>query len=365
MRSLLITKYMYYNYIAIIYFSIRYWLVSIIFLFIFCPMISIGCSSEGQTVKVEIHEEKFVVKGKTNQIVLFSDIKSVNFKNTDQFLLKIKFDEFSIVLEFDNLHLRDLIKGIILDKIQTVENIQARTISSNLDYSKSYRNVKNVISDAQFIKAVEKHTSLYFQRSIQNITSENFFKSLNQPLVDIFITMNCTITQFFNLLVSSYFYDIKNQKNAFDRLLLLRLRDFGSGMDYASRINSHSLLNMVEDSNSEAEYKVATSKPMDFEPLYPFKPENTEYSNNFQFELKSLTADFDIEIQKEDPVFVFDPSDFETAKDLCRLMFSSPDENLMKFSEDFTNLLIGKYGKDSLKYAHRLIPSFYKKDKLL
>lgn len=324
-------------------------------------MISICCGLDGQNVKIEIHEERLVIIANTTKIINFCQVKAVSVKNIEKFLLKVKLDDSFAIFEFENLHLRDLIKSIFLDKIKTAENIIKNSISSNIEYSKSFKHMKSVINDKQFASSVNMHDSVYFQKSVHEITPENFFKILNQPLVDVFITMNCTITQFFNLLISSYFYDIKNQKNGFDRLISLRLREFGSGMDYATRINSHSLLNMAESSEIQLEHKVVKSKTVEFEPLYPFESKNKEYSNSYKFEFKDLVADLEIEVQKEDLAFVFDPSDFETARDLCKLTFRAPNEESMKFSEDFTNILAGKYGKDGLKYGSRLIPSFYAK----
>lgn len=326
-------------------------------------MFSIECTIDNLEAKIEIHEEKLIIKSKNDKPIFFNDVKSVNVKNLEKFLLKIKIDDASFIFEFENMHLRDLVKGIILDRIQLAESIPKTFISSNVDYNRAFRNVKTVVGESQFIKTVDIHPSLYFQKSIQEITLENFYRSLNQPLVDVFITMNCTISQFFNLLVSSYFYDAKNQKNAFDRLLLLRLRDFGSSMDYASRINSYSLLNMAESSEYFPEQKTVQSKPIDFEPIYPFHPSKKEYSNSYDFKVKELIADFAVEIQNEEPQFIFDQSDFETAKELCKLMFISYDEKIAKFSDDFTNLIVGKYGKEAFNYVSRLIPTFYRNTK--
>ncbi|ELA41952.1 uncharacterized protein VICG_00969 [Vittaforma corneae ATCC 50505] len=193
-------------------------------------MLSIDCYTEKIDSKMEntvnkehtkllIYEDRLAI---LNKIVLFTSVKSVHVKNEGGCFLKLKIDGPlpSIVLEFGTVHIRDMVKNIILDRVKTTENIAKKAVESNIDCKKILKNIQEIVKNPEsLVKYTDKYVSLYFQKEM-SFSPEAFFSSMNQPLMDVFIKMNCSIEQFYNLLTNSYFFDIKNQKNSLDRLVI-------------------------------------------------------------------------------------------------------------------------------------------------
>lgn len=294
----------------------------------------------------------------------FSRIKSVHVKNDEGcYLLKIKDDSDSCILFFPTMHIRDMTKNILLDKIKLVEGIAKSIINSTIEHKSAFKNIKTFVSEAQYQTLVDRHESLFFQRSIEVASPETFFRSITQPLLDVFITMNCSIEQFYNLLISSYFHDIKNKKNSLDRLLAEALRDGCPQLNYATRINTRSLLSLTETRETYNEVKISKGKVVEFEPVCSVvSPENSskvpESGYPCEFGIKDLTASVLPVDNQELPKIPFDPADFLAARDLCRLVFLNKNESGIadNFADTFLNLI---EGKEALKYVERLNPRFY------
>lgn len=357
-------------------------------------MLSLNCKN----TKLEIYENRFTAFERN---IYFSEIISLHTKNDDSsslFLLKIKLDD-SIILEFESMYLRDLIKNIILDRMKILNELKDKVLECNPDFKKAFRSVKGILDEESFIKMYTKGTyntmilNLFsWSRKTEEITTENFFRIFNQTLLDVFINMNCTIEQFYNLLTTSYFYDIKNPKNSLDRLLNENIREKSyktvnekkkypnipinseCNLNYATRINSYSLLNLSNSVESNIEMKPRISKTVEFTPEYPYLNEPSTVENNLQiqkcqkgcmlFGMKELKAQLFVKNQNETCSISFDKSDFEAAKEICKLAFLNQNEEMFKFSDRFVQLIEGKYGKEALKYVERLIPNFYRKQAL-
>lgn len=334
-------------------------------------MLSVECSFFENNLKarLSIFDDHLLLDSLS---IPYCSLKSIHVKNdSGSYLLKLKLDGHSPILLFSTLHLRDMVKSIILDRLRIAQSIPASVLSS-LSHKKSLRSVKGFVSETHFHSLIDSHDSLFFQTSPGTITSDNFFRSINQPLLDVFIKMNCSIDQFYNLFVSSYFYDIKNQKNALDRLLNESLRDFGPALDYATRINTQSLLNLANTANCAIEPRSTKGKSIEFLPSYAIKPdlppedfqqETVQESQSFFVE-KPLSAKLTLEIPLALPDLAFDPADFETAGELCKIVFLHKNEKAVadSFSPMFLSFIEGKYGKEALKYVERLNPLFYKND---
>ncbi|KAM0680435.1 hypothetical protein GINT2_001495 [Glugoides intestinalis] len=297
----------------------------------------------------------------------FSRIKSVHVKNDDGcYLLKIKDDGDSCVLFFPTMHIRDMTKNILLDRIKLVEGISKSIINRTIENKSAFKNIKTFVSEAQYQTLVDRHESLFFQRSVEASSPETFFRTITQPLLDVFIKMNCSIEQFYNLLISSYFNDIKNKKNSLDRLLAEALRDGSPQLNYATRINTRSLLSLTEIHESHNEFKASKGKSVEFEPVCSvISPESNAHAsagnNSCEFRIKDLTASLLPVDNQEFLKIPFDPADFLAARDICRLVFLNKNERGIadSFSGTFLNSIEGKYGKEALKYVERLDPKFY------
>lgn len=356
-------------------------------------MLSLNC----RNTKLEIHENRLVM---FNRNVYFSEIISLHTKNDENsslFLLKIKLDD-SVVLEFASMYLRDLIKNIILDRMKILDELKGKVLECNPDFKKAFKSVKGILDENSFVKMYTKGTyntmilNLFsWSKKTEEITNENFFRIFNQTLLEIFISMNCSVEQFYNLLTTSYFYNIKNAKNTLDRLLNENIREKNLKMidshkdesqktstnleyslNYATRINSYSLLNLPESVEYNVDVKPRISKPVEFEPECPYldadsaaekiqKAQRSSLKAHVLFGMNGLKAELDITNQQDTCNIPFEKSDFEAAKELCKLAFLNQNEEIFKFSSRFVQLIEGKYGKDALKYVERLIPDFYKK----
>lgn len=335
-------------------------------------MLTVNCQIDKKPIKLNIHEIALTVAEKT---IPFISIKSMHIKNEEGYFLKLKLDGSvpGLVFEFSTIHLRDMTKNLLLDRIKVAENLTRNLLERNLDYKKAIKNTKGILSGVDaFVHSVDKHESLFFQKEIDT-RPEAFFSMISQPLLDVFISMNCSIEQFYNLYASSYFYSIKNQKNSLDRLLAERLRQQDTiqtvQMDYATRINSHSLLSLAEATEWPPEIRSPKRKLVGFEPGCPFEnlcdeEVQLEKGKTVQFEPRELTAEISVKDQESSETIPFESADFEAARELCRLVYASrgkgdlPDE-VIKFSETLLSLVEGKYGKEAIKYVERLIPSFY------
>lgn len=326
--------------------------------------------SQGIESKLQIFEDRIAVANNTgSSTFLFLNIKSLHVKNAEAYLLKIKTESSAVVCEFTSMHVRDLVKSIILSSINVAENVNKNIISSSLNYKDIFKNLKGIVSNSHLLSSIDKHEPLFFQRNSE-VTPENFPTALNQTLIDIFVSMNCTIEQFFNLLMSSYFYNIKNPKNVIDRFLSDKLRGFSTSMDYATRINTASFLNSCSLEEITTNAKKNKSKEVEFEPIYMYgmPEEDLQLDGNFEFRPGPLLAKLDVTDQEESPYFDFNVADLEAARDLCKIVYKNSQQKVpssqiiddaAKFSENFINIIEGKYDKEALRYIEKLVPSFY------
>lgn len=337
-------------------------------------MIFFDCKLHGKDSKICIYEEKTAIESKDDKTeFMFIHIKSLLVKNGDSYLLKIKSEDTSVICEFKSMHVRDLVKSVILSSINTVENMKKSAITCNLDYCDILKNLKNIIGASQFCKTVNMHESLFFQRNT-DFTSENLPMALSQPIIDVFVSMNCSFEQFINQLKDSYFYSIKNKKNSVDRLISDRIRHFDTELDYATRINTYSLLNSSTVQYENTEVRANKGKEVEFNPIYIETNENdVSYSDNYVFTVNKPILNLNVLDEKEGIYFEFDPSDFEAARDMCKLIYINQTQNprkddlndeAIKFTESFKNIIEGKYGKDALEYITTLLPTYYFADNL-
>lgn len=309
----------------------------------------------------------------------FTSIKSVHTKNSsDTFLMKLKLDNSSLILEFFSSHVRDLVKAILHHRAISAESLQKNLLDRNIEAKKFNQNIQSLShfhGKERLTDSILRNTSLivgtdlYTQTEYSDLLSSDFVPSLTQPLVDLFLSMHYSLNQFYNLFVSSYFYDPKNSKSPIDRLLSERIRGFASDVDYASRINSYGFMALSDLTVPPMVIKEPKSKPLDdMEPACPLLPDDTHERTlskptaQYRLIMRSLTCTFEPGIIPERIRFRFESKDFELARDLCRLAYLKEPEILREaptFTAEFREMLRGHYGEDSLRYVERLCPTFY------
>lgn len=380
------------------------------------PSVIIPAKSDGISVDIHFNNTRiFITKAEcsasgkcictppcsyNNKSIDYVDIKAVHVKNAETYLLKIRLANSALILDFQSVNIRDLVKSLILcnimpdDKMQELilqRNSEARVLNSNIKAMRATsgkpettnnitNNTTNIFNNIS--------PKLYLQKKPCDIYSKDFLNSLTQPLIDIFISMNYSINQFYNLVTTSYFYDIKNQKNTIDRILSEKIRNFNTEIDFASRINTYSHMLMDGKNGISDDGRIKKHKSVEFEPIR-FLYDNCKYGsntntlinnsntviNNSNTVINNLNTNFildknnfffDADIKYEKTSLNFDPKDFELARDLCKIVYLNNPELIgeaLEFSKGFKEMVQGKYGNEGLKYFDRLIPSYYYQSK--
>lgn len=261
-----------------------------------------------------------IAEGTALQYYDFVLVKSVHVKNTEAFLMKIRLESSALIFKFHSMHVRDLVKAILLNKVVSPENMQSDFLEKNMEARamfnciKSLAKLQNKEQSNDTIKSqllnnrrISMGYGLYNQKGISDVYSQDFVSALTQPLVEIFLSMNCSFNQFFNLMITTNFNDIKNPKTSIDRLINEKLRGFSGEIDCASRINSYSLLALEELTTAKGDIKYVKRKPVEFEPAYPFehivkKSKVINIGNSYVLRLKPLECQFVAGIKGKQPV---------------------------------------------------------------
>lgn len=355
-------------------------------------MLTIPARFDGRDIQLQILENRLcVADASTARTYDFTAIKSLHVKNADTFLLKLRLDDTALVFEFPSLNTRDLAKAILLNSIVPAENIQKAVLESNLEAKRLQNSIKAIVANSgkedrlNAGKILASHlpedSSLYTQRGCADIYSSNFIAALTQPLVDTFLAMNCSVNQFYNLIRSTYFYDIKNPKNSVDRLIGKNIRKWkaagadeepggepplGKEMDFALRINSYSLMALEEAGSGPGERRDAKRRPVEFEPVYPFERHAAApaAASGYRLKVAPLHCGFPVSVRREQPVFSFNSKDFELARDLCRMVHAKDPAlaaEALSFAAGFKEMIKGRYGDEAMEYVEWLVPTFYMK----
>ncbi|KAI4291518.1 hypothetical protein PAPHI01_0792 [Pancytospora philotis] len=326
----------------------------------------------------------------------YADIKGAHVKNEELYLLKLSTGSGAVILQFPAIGVRDLAKALVMNAIVLYEGVRKRAMESDVDARVFHASLKRAGMKELAERAADTagtSAAIYAQRTATDIYAKDFLGALTQPIVDAFIAMNCSLHQFYNIFTSTYFYDIANAKCPLDRLLAEKTRlkmhsgrDFagkaseplGAGgarddaaLDYATRINSYSMMALGSADARPGEAREAKKKEATFVPQNPFVQEHETEPPAREalpideiFRREALGCSFEPPRVLGEVAFpAFDPKDFELARDICRAVCHTSDKAVIKsaleFSKSFKEMLLGQYGGDVLKYVERLMPSFY------
>lgn len=232
--------------------------------------------------------------------IRYDDIKSLHTKNEGAYLLKIVDAALTYIFKFPTIHVRDLVKNVVL-------SCKSRDADSEL--------------------------RVFIQFPL---------------LLKIFEELDVSQSQFLNYYRSSFFYNIKNEKNCIDRLL-------GKSMgfscnNFASRINNISLLSMQSQKDIDLVPKGFSEKAVDFEPIYP-KTVLIERKKltDFDFaDFKTLSFDVVLEIEESKTSMDFDRSDLEMLRELRK--------SGAKADKEIVERLTKRYGAGSMHLLKRIMP---------
>lgn len=212
---------------------------------------------KNQQVFLEIKHNMLLVKSiESIRKIDKNNILAMQTKQVENlYFLKLKLKDETIILEFSNFHSRDLCKALL--------------------------------------------TSTTSYKEISYDTSK-FINSLSPPLLSIFSDMNCSISQFYNFLIQSNFYDCRNKYTSIDRLISEKLRGFKIDNNSSLvRINNYSLL-MVNDETKSTAQQIIT-KEIEFEPIYCLEEESNEVDNDMEIEIEENvdTCSIDVKVLKK------------------------------------------------------------------
>lgn len=377
-------------------------------------MPSFPCSVDDSFGHVSLEPNSLrIINSKFSKEYKYSALRSIHVKNADVFLLKIRFDEgtliqpklSSFVCTFESMALRDFLKALLLSLIIPADSINKQAFEQNAEYRRVYTHVSPLLGKLDASKLLNASNKLpgtfldqelYHQQVSAPLNSSllrqlgkssslvsdskstqmggpkreiNLVSAFPQPLIDTFISMNCSLNQFVNLILNSYFYDPKNKKNMLDRILSDKIRGFTVEMDWATRINSAGFMAVKKQIRNEErvrETKVEAEPAPALALTVVSDHENT--TNNGQIQLSGLDVDFNYTFKpgiiKNIKSIDLISRDFEVAREMCRIAYCGevPDK-IDEFSKEFINMVVGKYGDEALPVIARLVPSYYKTTK--
>lgn len=307
--------------------------------------------------EVEVNNEIFSFTVITNTIYLrsdkrhieipFSSLSSIYVKDCLErhlfsFLLKVQAKEI-YVIGFANSNIRDFFKGYFTYLIK--EKVSANIVTEDIIKTYSIKDEENEQSSVKIIKNIQmKRDGI---KCIETSKSSFMEFLVSRPVLLVILgELNCTLTQFYNYFKQSYFYDIKNQKNVVDRMLNEKTREYTLANDgFATRINTHSFLEVNKEETIKDGNKQFSEDEVDFIPIYPESDVGErKIVSDFQFS-NNLEIRFEAECVAEDfvPADIYDKGVLNQLLVLCKEAFNSKKENVeerkaiiqrsMKYSE--------------------------------
>lgn len=330
----------------------------------------------GQEVFIEINNSKLLIKKEDSTIekeIQLSEICSLHVKNNERYFLKLKLlqGEF-IILSFETCYTRDIIKSMLLSFIKTDQDVLKKILETDLTTKTMFNNLKQHISSSKFWMInkdkVKQMSSIVRQKPPKDINVDgDFMSTLTPTLLKVFEQMNCSVKQFYNLLTQSYFWSIKNQKNSLDRMISSAIRDYNIEQDFATRINSHSILALKPIENANIQENKQVEKKVEFFPIYPFEEDTVKrMQRDFEFERTELKCDIELE---EEPVVdktIFDKKDLIWIRDLSRIVYKAKKDEDDEFVNEVTEItkkylekMSKKYGEEKMCCLAKIIPTYF------
>ncbi|GFR20069.1 uncharacterized protein TNCT_17971 [Trichonephila clavata] len=334
----------------------------------------------GKDAFLDVSASKLIIKAENKETcVLIKDVQSLHTKNEPTFLLKIKHVSGSIILEFETHNTRDLAKNILLHSIKQEPEILRNILENNQSAKSVLSNTKNIVSSDIFWGAnkdkIQEMQNMMLQLPLRelNYDTDKFIYSLPPILLKIYSSMNCTINQFYNYILQSNFYDIRNKTNSIDRLIQEELRDYKIENNYATRINNYSFMSLYK---KEDRLNVNYNKPekkIEFEPIYYIEEaKDDRLLRDYELHNRSLRCDIPLDVEEKEEDIYFDKKDVRKLIDLSKILYlykkSTSDHKENEYNETvakinvFLDQIKKKYGEKKMVYLKRIIPSFFIKE---
>lgn len=311
--------------------------------------------------------------GRECRDIPLAEIRSLHVKSSDGFFLKLKLAEDAVVLGFDTHHSRDITKSIILSFMKTEQDVTKRILESDPGTRAVFNSLKQHVSPSRFWSInkdrVKQMLPIVRQQPSRevDVDEDAFVSSLDPVLLKIFGQMNCSVNQFYNLLKQSYFHDIKNPRNSLDRMISSAIRGHEAKQDFASRINSHSMLALRPVEDAEIRPSTKEGKKVEFFPIYPFSEEAPDRpKREFRFERRPLKCDVSLETVPMVEKKAFEKKDLVWIRDLSRIVYKAMKEGDREFlgeaaeiTRKFVETVEKKYGGGSAAYLRRILPTYF------
>ncbi|ELA46600.1 hypothetical protein VCUG_01930 [Vavraia culicis subsp. floridensis] len=328
-------------------------------------VLGIPCYVLESTRYIQISHKSLLIFEKEGSLIdsiSLESIKSLHVKNEDKFFLRITYrNNLELVLKFDSYLNRDITKSLIIfvekeikerKRIDVGDTDLYNELTSKYHFDeKLYSSLTGEIRGQQI-----KNFSLY------EIESKNDLLKcfIQQPyLLHIYVEMQVTLKQFFNLLKGSYFFDDRNEKNAVDR----RIQGmFGVELNFASRVNQHNR-NEVEDVE-EISSKPLVEKEIAFSPIYPYEENIIEEAREFiEPVLNGIKVDL-----KADNEPINDTCEYTKGNmiNICSFIYENRNsvnksEEIRKLAKEVEEEMLKNVGEHEKKIFGRVVPSFFLK----
>lgn len=327
-------------------------------------------------VSHEGEESGEVVDGNDGVVVKdipLSEIRSVHVKNSEGYLLRLKLTEGEAVFSFDTHHCRDVIKSILLSYVKSEQEVLTRILECEPATRTMFNNVKQHVPASKFWEAnrdkIRQMSCVVRQQGSREMDVEDrdVGGMLNPTLLKVFGQMNCSVAQFYNLLRQSYFSNIKNERNSVDRMISSVIRGYDAKQDFASRINSQSMMTLRTMERVEIPQSVKEGRKIEFLPIYPFETRGRSRTRReFEFSRGPLRCEIELQTEAVVDKTRFERRELEWIRDVSRVVYRTAQEEdrlfvdeIRSVTERFVEGIRKKYGDRKVEYVRRIIPTHF------
>ena len=297
----------------------------------------------------------------------YSEVRSLHLKNTETYLMKIRTDSSAVVLGFRRIQDRDLAKALIQRRIIPPDTAVKRLRECSPEADALFESIASVSSNIQGKKELLEKAGtgggLYAQQPTADMLTGNILDSFTQTTLDVFLATDYSLNQFCNLLAASYFYDVKNKCGPLDRLISEAIRGYSSEVDYATRINSYSVM-MQENKEFAAEERVVKRKKADVVAPCPVQLQGKVAPKGevVGMRILPLECSFEPRAPAGTAAPAVDPKSLEFARDLCWMAYRGDHEAVEaapKYGASLVKMIKKELGEEGVAYVARLDPRFY------
>lgn len=292
--------------------------------------------------------------------IYFESITSLHVKNEDRFFLRLAFGPGSeAVLKFDSYLSRDILKSLVIFAEREIkERPKIDTGSADVldELLTRYRfSTRTLDALSREVRARQLRNFRLSDVKGKNDLLECFMKM--PYLLYIYVEMQVTTKQFFNLLRGSYFFDGHSDKNVIDRRIQEML---GMELNFASRINRQNSDEVRDVGQISA--KPLVEKEIAFQPVYPFEESAVEEAGVFR---EPALEELEVDIRAVNEPACEESEYFKgNVVKICAFIYENRNSTekigeIRKLAEAVEEEMLRNVGESERKYFERVLPTFF------